>query len=166
MQNELRSSPCPVGPSGSPCGFQSVRCADRTREEAQPKHSKTVHSIDAFRCPPPCRVIATTPDFAENVGRLFAQLLPNGPPAIGAVAEQIGMSERTLHRRLVASGTSWRKVIDRVRYVRAREMLFELDLPITQIALELGYSDHAAFTRAFRRWAGYAPMEFRRGLAA
>jgi AraC-like DNA-binding protein len=75
------------------------------------------------------------------------------------------MSPRTLHRRLAVEGTSWKKLLDDVRYERARQLLQDSDSSITEIALDLGYSDHAAFTRAFRRWAGSPPSQHRRHAA-
>ncbi|MEM9520720.1 MAG: helix-turn-helix domain-containing protein [Actinomycetota bacterium] len=79
-----------------------------------------------------------------------------------ALAAQLGMSERTLQRRLGDHGRSVRSVIDDVRAAAAREMLVDETLSVYGIALALGYSTDSAFRRAFRRWTGQSPADYRR----
>jgi AraC-like DNA-binding protein len=76
-------------------------------------------------------------------------------------AEFVGMSVRTLQRRLAQAGTSHHMLVARARFATAAAVLERTDAKILELALDLGYSDHANFTRAFRHWAGCAPREYR-----
>ena len=69
---------------------------------------------------------------------------------------------RSLQRQLLEKGYSYREIVTIARNERAVSLLRETSLPIMEIALLLGYEDHASFTRAFRRWMGCSPLEFRR----
>lgn len=77
------------------------------------------------------------------------------------LASRLGMSKRTLHRRLASAGIALREMIDDVRREMALAYLKEEDRPISEIATCLGYSDARAFTRAFRRWTGATPASHR-----
>jgi AraC-like DNA-binding protein len=72
------------------------------------------------------------------------------------------MHPRTLQRRLAEAGTSFVAELERHRARRAREMLAEGRLSVGEIAFALGYSEPSTFHRAFRRWTGTTPAEFRR----
>jgi AraC-like DNA-binding protein len=86
----------------------------------------------------------------------------DGYPDIQLTAEVLGMSVRSLQRHLAAAGITHEALVGRARFATATALLEETDAKILDIALDLGYSDHAHFTRAFRRWAGCCPQEFRR----
>lgn len=87
-----------------------------------------------------------------------------GPyPSVGEAAAALGRSERTLRRQLQAEGTSYRRVLEGVRRGKALDLLEDPRLPVEAIALELGYSEPAAFIHAFRRWTGTTPAAWRRG---
>ena len=81
-------------------------------------------------------------------------------------AREMGMSSRTLRRKLTEQGSSFQQVLDECRM---RQAVFEFrvrpDLSIAQIALRLGYAEHSNFTRAFHRWSGISPQAFRAKLA-
>ncbi len=81
---------------------------------------------------------------------------------IEAVAERLCMSDRTLKRQLAAEGTSFSTIVDEVRYRRATSLLSRTDYSLEQIADELGYSDVANFSRAFKRWSGRSPSNWRK----
>ena len=76
-------------------------------------------------------------------------------------ADFVGISVRTLQRRLAAGGASHDLLVAQARFATAAAVLEETDAKILDLALDLGYSDHANFTRAFRRWAGCSPREYR-----
>ena len=98
---------------------------------------------------------------AEALEACIEPHLLEGYPPVSVAAEIMGWSVRRLQRSLQLQGTSYRRVIDRVRLRRADRALRHGKASITEIALSLGYSDDTAFTRAFRRWTGFAPSEFR-----
>jgi AraC-like DNA-binding protein len=82
--------------------------------------------------------------------------------SIEAVAERLFMSDRTLKRQLAAEGTSFSTLVDEVRYRHATSLLSRTDFTLEQIADELGYSDVANFSRAFKRWSGRSPSNWRK----
>jgi AraC-like DNA-binding protein len=92
-----------------------------------------------------------------KVENAIAPLLPHGQAEIGKTAEELGVSRRTLARRLASEGLTFRKVLDSLRIDLARRYLREKDLPISEIAWLLGYREVSAFNHAFKRWTGDAP---------
>jgi AraC-like DNA-binding protein len=95
------------------------------------------------------------------VARTVASILDDAPAAPDEVAQRLGLSERTLQRRLAREGTSVRSIVGQQRYGRARALLCDPRLSIGDVSAQLGYRNPPAFTRAFRRWAGLTPAEFR-----
>ncbi|GAA4826155.1 AraC family transcriptional regulator ligand-binding domain-containing protein [Nocardioides caeni] len=91
-----------------------------------------------------------------NVRILAAQHLEDGAP-MEVVAAGLGLSERTLRRRLGESGASYRSVVDDVRRQRADELLADDTLTVADIALRLGYAEATSFGAAYRRWTGRTP---------
>lgn len=99
--------------------------------------------------------------FVQSLGdRLDPHLLECYPP-IDLAAQIMGCSVRSLQRRLAEECTCYRDVIEKVRCVKAMSQLHDDGATITELALMLGYSEHSAFTRAFRRWTGTSPSEYR-----
>jgi len=80
---------------------------------------------------------------------------------IDYVADNINLSKRTLQRRLADKGTSFHKQLDSVRAGLTRELIYQKELDIADIAMRLGYAEQACFTRAFSRWYGKTPSEWR-----
>ncbi len=78
------------------------------------------------------------------------------------VAERLHMSERTLQRQLACAGTSFSAILDELRHQRALLMLKRGEFGLDYIADQLGYTDTTNFSRAFKRWTGMAPSQFRR----
>ena len=107
---------------------------------------------------------ATAPPttFAGSVGQVVASLLRGGNVDIASVAEYAGVSVRTLQRHLGDEGRSYSQIVDEVRFDLARRLLRRPDLKLIDVALESGYQDPANFTRAFRRWTGVSPTDYRR----
>jgi len=71
------------------------------------------------------------------------------------------MSESTLQRRLAKEGCKFQQLLDQVRYRLAMEYLQGTHLPVTEVALLLGYSSAANFRRSFKRWSGVTPADIR-----
>jgi len=82
-------------------------------------------------------------------------------PNLSSVAKYFHLSQRTLHRRLGENNSRYSEILASVREYRAKELLRNSDLSIQQIASTLGYSDNANFRKAFKRWQGCSPREFR-----
>ena len=100
-------------------------------------------------------------------GGLSAQLRtrllsdPAQMPTMAALAAELSVTERTLHRRLAAERTSFRTLLEEVRETLAVELL-ESGLTVEEVARRLGYSETAAFTHAFTRWRGHPPSRLGR----
>jgi AraC-like DNA-binding protein len=95
-----------------------------------------------------------------SVENAVAPLLPHGGAQLREVAARLGMSERTLSRRLAQEGATFVEILNEMRFELAMRYLRE-DLSISQIAWLLGYREVSAFTHAFRRWSGKTPKEAR-----
>ncbi len=88
--------------------------------------------------------------------------LPNKKSDSNQVASQIGLTQRTLRRRLKEEGLSFRSLKEDYLLKKAEELLTESSLNIEAVALQLGYSDASNFRRALRRWKGQSPDEIRK----
>ena len=82
-------------------------------------------------------------------------------PSTAVVANKLHMSESTLQRRLAKEGCKFQQLLDQVRYRLAMEYLQGTHLPVTEVALLLGYSSAANFRRSFKRWSGVTPADIR-----
>jgi len=113
------------------------------------------------------KLVESAPRSDELLTRLYEIMVRAGRgfPSATAAATQLGLSERTLHRRLVDRGTSFGQILDRVRDHRARELLEKSTLPMDRIGEMLGFAETASFSRAFKRWSGVPPTRFRREAA-
>jgi AraC-like DNA-binding protein len=90
------------------------------------------------------------------------QLTPQkGYPSLDAVAERLHTSSRTLRRKLDEAGYSYLGLLDEVRYQQAKQLLLNPQMEIQDIALYLGYLQPANFARAFKKWSGLTPSQFR-----
>ncbi len=107
-------------------------------------------------------------DAEQSVRAIITALLAAGSRAatIEVVAERMETSVRTLQRRLRATGLTYSEVMQQARRVAAQRMLSRRDAGIGAVARALGYSDPAHFTRAFQRWTGATPRDFRARSAA
>lgn len=101
-----------------------------------------------------------------QIGAVIALRLLDGQTDIDGAARLLGLGPRTLQRHLREEGLSYRALLDRIRMARARALIEQTDSPLTQIALDVGYSELAHFTRAFRRRFGRPPSAHRGAPAA
>src|SRR5262245_11911668 len=109
-------------------------------------------------------VIARLPPLDTVVTRArfrLSEQLQGGHPTAASVGRQLGMSARSLHRRLREEGTTLRGLLEALRRELAERYLAE-GVSIDETAFLLGYSEASAFQRAFRRWTGLTPATFRR----
>jgi AraC-like DNA-binding protein len=96
-----------------------------------------------------------------KVARIVDGELLDGEPSLVKVARRLAMSDRTLRRELVAQDTTFRAIVDQTRTARAKQLMADPRVSLSEIALALGFSEHAAFTRAFKRWTGRTPAAAR-----
>lgn len=97
----------------------------------------------------------------EQVKWLMRQMLAAGRPDIADVARELGFSVRTLQRRIVEEGTTFRDLLLSVRQELVREYLARPGMQINEVAFLLGYEDTNSFYRAFRNWEGTTPSHWR-----
>lgn len=97
-------------------------------------------------------------DWRDRVRSLIVNALPSGDFALDRIAQRCGIGERTLRRRLLEAGTSYRALVDEVRKERALALL-EHTGSVSDVAQSVGFSDATAFARAFRRWTGQLPHQ-------
>jgi AraC-like DNA-binding protein len=103
-------------------------------------------------------------DHAQTCHRTRAVIirhLQDGEPRRPKIAAVLGMSERTLQRRLTAEGTSFQLLLDDTRRELARHYLGQKTVSLADIAYLLGFSDQSSFFRASRRWFGSSPRDYR-----
>ncbi|MEL6985122.1 MAG: AraC family transcriptional regulator ligand-binding domain-containing protein [Actinomycetota bacterium] len=91
----------------------------------------------------------------------IARNAAGGEYGAAALASRLGISLRTLQRRVADLDTSVRELIDEVRAATARQLLADPQLNLLEISVALGYSTEGAFRRAFRRWTGTSPTDYR-----
>ena len=99
-------------------------------------------------------------------GRVESLLMPvlhKGEASMDAVAEKMGLSRQTLFRQLKAEGTTFEKVLDDLRHQLALQYLRGKKVSVNETAYLVGFSEPAAFSRAFKRWTGVNPREVKRG---
>lgn len=96
-----------------------------------------------------------------QIAVLLRDLLPSGEPRQEDVADRLKMSLRSLQRRLLEAGSSYRDVLNQTRHELALHHLGKAELSVGEIAFLLGFSEVSAFTRAFRRWTGLSPRGWR-----
>jgi AraC-like DNA-binding protein len=102
-------------------------------------------------------------DFYRLVSQVVAAALAqDGPPGLPMVARRLRTSRRTLQRRLGIVGLTYASILQQVRCQLAEQMLTNSGRKIGDVARALGYTDPGHFTRAFRRWTGLTPRDFRR----
>lgn len=105
--------------------------------------------------------VAPETSFEQVLLRRISDRLSEGPPRAAEMARAMGMSERTLHRRLSETGQSFQAVLERARRRLAEGLLVQSDHSIAEIAFLTGFSEQSSFTRAFRRWSDQTPAAFR-----
>lgn len=93
----------------------------------------------------------------------ISRALSEGVPPLSDIARRLGMSGRTLQRRLSERGVSYQSVVDESRRRLARRMLRETDSSLVEIAFMTGFAEQSSFSRAFRRWEGQTPRSYRLG---
>ncbi|MFO1079007.1 MAG: AraC family transcriptional regulator ligand-binding domain-containing protein [Reyranellaceae bacterium] len=106
------------------------------------------------------------PTVAERAVRQLRARVIIGDATRERLAELLDLSTRSLNRRLQEEGTSFRELLDRARFQVAQQLLLGTRMPVTAVALALGYAEASAFNHAFQRWSGERPSDWRKRTAA
>ena len=114
-------------------------------------------------------LMASRPMPDDLIGQVRQQIvrgLDSGKITREDVAKRLHMSVRTLQRRLDDNGIVFSDLVDEIRKEMAKSYLQAGELTLTEIGFLLGFAEQSSFTRAFKRWTGQTPLEFRRAARA
>jgi AraC-like DNA-binding protein len=100
-------------------------------------------------------------ELLPQITHMVAARLGSGVPTLGEVCDQLNVSRRTLQRRLKELGIDFSELVEYVRRELAISYMKSTSYSISEISLLVGYSESASFTRAFRRWTGQSPQQYR-----
>lgn len=142
------------------CGFTQVRIPASWLRQTLPGADPNLVRLASVQCERALRDMQETDGLLGRVRRLARECLDE-PRSLDRVAGQLHMTPRTLRRRLQAMGTSYQQQVEQMRHAMAVDLLARTRQPVEQIATELGYADPSNFGRAFRRWTGQSPRQFR-----
>lgn len=109
--------------------------------------------------------LSSSSSVTEQIKTFVRGALPRGEATLEAAAAHAGLSTRALRGQLAHAGTTFRKLIDETRLELARHYLENSRTSIEEIASTLGFSEPSAFYRAFKRWTGLTPRQFRKQLS-
>src|SRR5262249_2535552 len=101
-------------------------------------------------------------DLVARLREIIRNELNGGDPGVDRVARQLGLSARTLQRKLREHGITHQEILDQMRKDLATRYLSQPEMAICEVAYLLGFSESSAFHRAFKRWTGSTPTEFRK----
>jgi AraC-like DNA-binding protein len=100
-------------------------------------------------------------ELPDQMRRILRSLLLHHQCSADGMAKLFAIHRRTLNRRLRSQGTGFHVLVEEARYQIARQLMSDTRVPLSQVAAALDYSEPSAFTRAFRRWSGMSPTEWR-----
>ena len=104
-------------------------------------------------------------ELTPRVRHLIRAAICTGDVSMKAIAASLQLNPKTLERHLASESTSFEQIKEDVRYVVARDLLELTDMPIGEVALAVSFAAHSTFDRAFVRWSGVTPSEWRSRLA-
>lgn len=136
--------------------FSAATLETRGRLSDHGLSSFMLSHLEQLRAQAPERTIVDT------VRAAIADVLPDGLPTKAAVARRLGMSERTLHRRLSDEGETYQSITVSARREVAEALLANPRHSLAEVAFLTGFADQSAFQRAFKTWTGTTPAAFRR----
>jgi AraC-like DNA-binding protein len=103
-------------------------------------------------------------DLLAKVRHLISISLGDGLPDLNQIASQLGMSGRTLQRKLRDKDLAFADLVDEIRYEIAQDYVSHSEFSLTDVSMMLGYADLRSFSRAFNRWTGISPDLVRKSL--
>lgn len=125
-----------------------------------PRNDPETAKLCAQQCEILLKKLSQQSSFVDRV-RMMILDKPGVFPDIEKIAEKLNVSSRTLRRRLQEEGSSYRDLLNEIRFNVAKEYLLSTSMSVEEIAVLLGYSDPGNFTHAFKRWSGESPRDFR-----
>jgi AraC-like DNA-binding protein len=149
---------------GAPC--VSMSYAERDLRAPLPDRDPQLLAFLEQRARDLLATLPAVPTLIQQLHLEIGRRLPLREHSISHVCAALGMSERTLRRRLDQDGWSYRELLDNVRRERALLLVGRSDVSLGEIATQSGFDDATGFARAFRRWTGQAPSEYARSAKA
>ena len=140
------------------CGAGTANCDFRSAGRPTPSDSPISQS--ALLCEEIHKKYIGEEDLTTRIRHIILRV-PGEFPDEAAVADVLAMSGRTLRRQLSALGSSYRQLLDQVRSDLARQYLENSNMSVEQVAQLLGYTETTNFRRAFKRWLGVSPRDYR-----
>ena len=151
---------CPIQ-FDQPHNFISYKTTDLETRTA--KADQSINRYLMERVEEETKGIELSPNkIASDVENLIKDALPSGIPSMNQLCEQLGMSNRTLIRRLSESDLTFRELIKNIQQSISKDLLKNSSNSIGEIAFQTGFSEQSAFNHAFKRWTGQSPTEFRK----
>jgi AraC-like DNA-binding protein len=132
------------------------------RVQLQPRY---VFSVLSERAEALIKELEDSKSVRGRVESLLMPVLHKGDASMDLIAGKMGVSRQTLFRRLKAEGATFEKVLDELRHRLALDYLKGRKVSVNETAYLVGFSDPAAFSRAFKRWTGMSPRAMRAGSA-
>ena len=142
------------------CAYNQMRFPARRLDERLRFADPRLAAMAAAQCEQEMASIKAPPALLGQVRRIILAW-PGRFPSVEEVASELHMSSRTLKRKLQQLGASYQGILDDLRKGLAVEFLSQSDKTVDDIAHQLGYSDASNFARAFRRWTGKSPTDYR-----
>lgn len=127
------------------------------------KADKSIHQFFLERMDEEKRGIHANADrLVGEIHKLIEEALPGGIPSVIQVADYLGMSARTLKRRLAEKRLTFREYVQRIQQELAIDLIRKSSKSMAEIAFQTGFSEQSAFNRAFKRWTGQSPLDYRK----
>jgi AraC-like DNA-binding protein len=156
----LFAAPCRFGAPKSRLIFPRSHLGLRMRNRHSSLHAVLSREVEA-----------THPGLVEDrratrarLWNTLPSLLDRGAVSVGDASKALGLSERTLHRRLSLEGATYSELLDKARFERSIRLMAAPDASIEEIAMDCGFLDNSGFYRALKRWTGMTPRAYRRHL--
>lgn len=146
------------------CKTDALLLDDSVMSEELPPSDEYVSGILGKHADDLLELNNTPKSLGARVSAYLSASLAGGAPESKDVARELGLSQRTLHRKLKLEGTSYSKILRELRREKALQFLSgDSNMPLQEIAHRVGFSDATAFSRAVKRWYGKTPGEIRSG---
>lgn len=130
----------------------------------EPYHQANKMALNIYReqCDQQLQKAHNTPENLANQLASYLAMFSYRLPTVVEAAQAFGFSERSFRRQLAAEQNTYQKILDQVRFEKARNWLTQSQMNIEAISEKLGYQEAAAFNHAFKRWSGCTPSQYRK----